>query len=866
MREILSLLPKPSQYLGIEENAVCLQPGALRLHCALAFPDLYEVGMSYLGQKILYDLLNDLPGVGAERVFAPSREAAELLREHKVPLATLESDTNLAATHFLGFSLTHELAFTNVLYMLDLAGIPLRQSARGQDLKAWPLVVAGGGCTLCAEPLAPFMDIMVLGEGEAVLPALVELLIQAREADWTRSAFLEQARHIPGVYVPSLFVAQKEGGVKALFDDYTVVRRRPVADMADAKYPSAQVTPFGAVHNRLSLEIARGCTRGCRFCQAGMTTRPSRERSLEDIHEILEECLARTGYEDVSFLSLSCGDFSGLKTLFLAAAERCAEEQISLSLPSLRVGSVDADIMGRMAGIRRTGATLAPEAGSQRLRDVINKGVTEEGLMYHVRQLVGHGWQQVKLYFMIGLPSETYEDLDAIVDLCLKVRDIARVRDENGTWRGPRLMVSAALSPFVPKTHTPFQWEAQISLEEMQGRIRHVREAMRPHKNLKLHWHEPAMSHLEGILSRGDRSLADVVEKAYAKGGIFSSWVENFDLAPWREAMAECGLDSADYTGPRSLNAPLPWDHLEAGVSQRFLQVERERALRGAITDDCRYAPCRHCGVCDTKAGPSLLHSPTGEPEPRLSNRLIFPERDQQDRSPLVPIAPYVQGGRRAAPPSMDAQLTHKAVRYRIWHKKDGQAAYISQLDLQSILERAMRRACLPLSFSQGFHPLPQLSFGRALPVSVRSQCEWFAITLREPWTIQKVQEKLGPCMLRGLELLRVEALPLHGKVPPTAEELFSVRYPDMEPDAVCAAWENFAAHKEYLLTRLNKKNEEKSENIRSLLNDWEFDRSAIRFTLNWRNTYLSPLTFVRTIVPAASPASLELTKLAQFF
>lgn len=861
MREILALLPRPSRYLGNEEGAVRVDPFTVELHCALAFPDLYEVAMSYLGQKILYGQLNAMPGVLAERVFAPCRDAAAVLREHKVPLATLESDTDLARTHMIGFSVTHELAFTNVLYMLDLAGIPLRAAERGDDLTAWPLIVAGGGCTLCAEPLAPFMDIMVLGESEAVLPELIPLLRRARAEGWSKSAFLAEARRVPGIYVPSLFRERPDGSLEPVYADYTEVRRRAVADLKDAFYPVEQVTPFGAVHNRLSLEIARGCTRGCRFCQAGMTLRPSRERSVADVAALLEACLDRTGYDDVSFLALSCGDFSGLKTLFLDVADRCAREQISLSLPSLRVGSVDGDIMARMAGIRRTGATLAPEAGSQRLRDAINKGVTEEGLIRHVRHLVGYGWQQVKLYFMIGLPTETYEDLDALVELGLKVRDCCRFRDEDGKWRGPRLNVTLAVSPFVPKTHTPFQWEAQISLTEMEARIRHLRDAVRPHKNLTLRWHEPAMSHLEGILSRGDRRLAEVVERAYRKGGIFSSWVEGFDLTPWKEALDECGMTAEQWTGGRDPDGPLPWDHLWAGTSRRFLSAERRRALSGAVTGDCRYGPCRQCGVCDTKAGPSLLRA--RDSDPPLRTMLNFPERDQNDHSPIPPVAPY-QPGKKAAPPAIGEELARRAVRYRIWHRKEDRAAWISQLELQSLLERSMRRAGLPLAFSQGFHPLPLLSFGRALPVGVASRSEWFIVTLRAPLRADEVLERLDPRMPDGMKLVRAELLPLTGKVVSPAEELFQLRYAD--PDALSAAWRVFADAEHWELERETKQGGTRVQDVRPLLRDYEFRDGGLLFTLDWREAYLSPLTLTRAMLPDLDPLRLELVKLAQFF
>ncbi len=865
MKELLPLLPRPSHYIGIEEGAIRKESDSVRLRCALAFPDLYEVGMSYLGQKILYDILNRRADLAAERVFAPSPEAGTLLREHGVPLATLESDTPLGEVGLLGFAVTHELCFTNVLYMLDLAGIPLRTVDRGEALSRWPLVVAGGGCAISAEPLAPFMDLMLLGEGETLLPELCDLLLQAKEEGWPRSVFIREAASLPGVYAPSLYTHDSGGRISPLVDDLPTPCRRVVADLDDAPYPERQVIPFGAVHNRLSLEIARGCTRGCRFCQAGILYRPARERSLVDVERILDRCLRDTGFDDVSFLSLSTGDFSALKTLFLNVAERCAREQVSVSLPSLRVGSVDGDIMARMADIRRTGATLAPEAGSQRLRDVINKGVTEEELLDHIRTLAGYGWQRVKLYFMIGLPGETQEDLDAIVDLCRKARDAAR---------RPRLQVTAAISPFVPKPYTPFQWEAQLSLQQIHERIRYLREVFHREKGLKLRWHEPEMSWLEGILSRGDRRLADVVESAYRRGALFSSWVDHFTLEPWSEALAEHGLSAESYTGSRPIvleekdeagmpvPAPLPWDHLEAGVSRDFLLRERERALNGKRTEDCRYAVCRQCGACDT-AIPSRLPAVEGP----YRNRLNFAERDQSSSS--APTLPPVQEKSRPAAPVLRTDLTNRAIRYRVWHTKEGQAAYVSQLELQTVLERAMRRAELPLSFSQGFHPMPLLSFGRALPVGVESLAEWFSVTLRRPMSRHEVMARLAPRMLAGMRLLDVVPIPIHDKSLGGWEESFVVsclgeKEMDAGREAFSNAWETFNRTESFFFTRETKKGSVESD-LRPLVRHIMHEQpGTVRFTADWSSHYLSPLTLVRAVTPWLGPHELRLIKMTQ--
>ncbi|MCR4665832.1 MAG: TIGR03960 family B12-binding radical SAM protein, partial [Desulfovibrio sp.] len=485
MRSILSSIQKPSHYAGIEEGAVRKDPSSLSLHMALAFPDLYEVGMSYLGQKILYALVNEHAEWWAERVMAPEKETGDILREKGIPLATLESDTPLKDLDLIGFSVTHELCYTNILYMLDLAGIPLRHADRLASGEAYPLVIAGGGAIFSAEPLAPFMDLCVLGDGEAALPPLLRLLeAEKQSGNFSLSVFLEKACHLPGIYVPSFF-DRKDGRMVALRGPDRP-RRVIVPDLDAVPYPTRQVVPVGAVHNRLSIEIARGCTRGCRFCQAGMVYRPARERSTETIERLVHSALSETGFEEVSFMALSTGDYSALKALSHATLDYLHDKQISLSLPSQRVGSIDDTIIARMADLRRTGMTLAPEAGSQRLRDVINKGITEEELILHAQKLLEHGWRVVKLYFMIGLPFETDEDLLAIRDLCCRVRDAAGKGN-------PRLQVTAALSPFVPKPFTPFQWAAQCSVEEIGRRVRLVREAFSGKKGLRLRWHEPSV-------------------------------------------------------------------------------------------------------------------------------------------------------------------------------------------------------------------------------------------------------------------------------------------------------------------------------------------------------------------------------------
>jgi len=870
MRRLLPLLPKPSHFAGCEVGAVRKDPAQVRGRVALAFPDLYEVGMSYTGQTLLYHAVNQRPELWAERVYAPTPEAAEVLRSQGGRLCTLESDTPLAALDLLGFHLTHELCYTNVLYMLDLAGIPLRAADRKPELPlSGPLVIAGGGCTLNAEPLAAFLDAMVLGDGEEILPLLLERVAAAKEQGRTRNDILYELKDIPGVYVPAFFRDAGPGQpLEPVYDDYRRVERRLLSDLDAVSYPVSQPQAFGAVHDRYTIEIARGCTRGCRFCQAGMIYRPVRERSLATLDAVLEQGLTATGYSEVSFLALSAGDFSGLDALFRQSLTRCRNDQVSISLPSLRVGSISPAIMSHIAGIRRTGSTVAPEAGSQRLRDVINKGVTEKQLLDHAAALAQNGWQGIKLYFMIGLPTETFEDLDAILALCLAVEGAAR-------HAGGRLNITAAISPFVPKAHTPFQWAQQLDLEQITERVQYLKDLFRPYKRLRLRWHMPEMSFLEGVFARGDRRLAELIECAYRNGALFSSWTDRLDLAPWREAMDACGVTPEDYLAARPVDGPLPWDHLASGVSKAFLKAEQLRGLKQLPTPDCRYDGCRGCGVCtlDGRASELERQAATCAIVPLLN----FNSRDQvESQAPSLPVPAVVVADTqpksgKPRPPARAPSLAVKAAHFRLWYAKCGPASFLSQLELQSVFERAFRRARLPLAFSQGFHPLPLLSFARALPVGVESQAEYLDLFLREPWDAKRVFTALTNQFPLGLDVVRVATLPPTGKQPQAVAETYRLTYLGLDDAAIefHEIWRLFARHESFPWTRETKKGP-RTLDIRPLFQaiDLEDDteRRSVLLLLDWRQDYANPLALVRAVMPEAPATDYALCKLEQHF
>ena len=598
-QEMLQAVEKPARYTGGEWNAQPKASAAVLCRIALAMADVYEVGMSNLGLKILYEILNRRDDIAAERVYAPWLDMEEEMRRRGIPLFSLETFREISSFDILGFSLQYELLITNTLNMLDLAGLPLHAAERTNEQ---PFVIGGGPCVYNTEPIADFFDFFVLGDGEEIVVEVCDALIAWKKEGRPdgRRGFLRRAARIPGVYVPSFYAPEYDAqgmfaGLRILDEAVSPqIYRRVVKDLDAAPFLEKPVVPYlGIVHDRLMLELFRGCTRGCRFCQAGMAYRPVRERRPETLESLARTLFDSTGYNEMSLTSLSSADYSCLSPLVDGLLAGTQGERVSFSLPSLRIDSFSVDIAERLQQVRKSGLTFAPEAGTQRLRDVINKNVTEDDLLHSVRTAFEQGWKAVKLYFMMGLPTETDEDIVGIAEIAQKVVDCYKeVKGKRG------VKVTVSVSCFVPKAYTPFQWFAQVPQEEFERRQRLLKESIRD-RAISFHYHDARASVLEGALSRGDRRLSAVIETAWRNGAKFDGWTDQFKDEVWKDAFCRCGAAPEFYSRrTRDLEEVLPWAHTSPGVSEDFLRREWQRAQEAALTHDCRRETCTGCGVC----------------------------------------------------------------------------------------------------------------------------------------------------------------------------------------------------------------------------------------------------------------------------
>ncbi|XOF33348.1 MAG: TIGR03960 family B12-binding radical SAM protein [Candidatus Electrothrix sp. YB6] len=778
---ILPLVEKPGRYIGGELNSVRPDYSRGNLSFALVFPDLYEIGMSHQGLQILYHILNRQPGLAAERCFTPDTDMEEQLRRHGLPLFSLESRRPLAEFDAIGFTLPYELCYTNILTVLDLAGIPLRAAERGED---FPLIIGGGACALNPEPVADFFDLIVLGDGEEVILELAAVLRSVKEAGISRAEALQRFAEIPGVYVPSLFEVQydEDNGqrltaVRPLKDGYPAVSRRIVPELPPVELLIRPLVPFvKPVHDRLGVEIARGCTRSCRFCQAGMIYRPVRERSVEQIMELAEQGVQHSGFEELAMLSLSTGDYSCLPELLTGLMDRFADDHVSVGLPSMRVGTLTPEVIEQVKRVRKSGFTVAPEAGTDRLREVINKGITEEDLLTGCRDAFAAGWNVLKLYFMIGLPTETSEDIDGIIDLAIRT---------GKEGRGGRAQINVSVSTFVPKPHTPFQWHGQLSIAETTERLNYLKRKL-PRRGFRLKWHEPYQSFLEGVFSRGDRRLSALIEAAWQDGARLDGWSDHFRLERWLTAAEQLGLDLDSYLRTREQDEVLPWDHLHTGVDRRFLRQEYEKALTRAYTPDCREHGCQQCGVCDFK---------TVRP-------VVQKKKDRAGQEP-----PATTGSRAATgTPGRSKGGQQTVFRYRVRYSRLEDGRFLGHLEMLQLIFRSLRRAGLPVLFSQGYNPSPKVSFSPALPVGMESEMEYFDLDLSRP--LNRPTETAAQLNSHLPAFLTVqEILPVRKQTPRTEIIRYTCILPESaDLDRAAVGIQTFLAAEQFMIERQRKK------------------------------------------------------------
>lgn len=801
-RTILSSITRPGRYLGHEYNSVRKAWESAQIRFALIFPDLYEIGMSHQGLQILYHLLNNRDSFLAERCFCPDIDLEQLLRQKETPLTSLESARPLTDFDVLGITLPYELCYTNILTILSLAAIPLY--SRDRD-NSFPLLLAGGACSLNPEPVADFFDAILLGDGEEAIIDIASLLAKHKDDQLAKDVLLDLLADIDGVYIPAhfqpkyspqgkLLAIHQKGGSKEK------IIRRIIGDLNEIDHLKQPIVPNAKiVHDRMGIEVARGCTRGCRFCQAGITYRPVRERSSEKIMELAESGLDDSGFEELALLSLSTGDYSCLEQTLPQLMDRFAEKFISVAMPSMRVGTLTPDIMEQVKRVRKTGFTLAPEAGSERLRRVINKGITEEDLIATCTEAFALGWRIIKFYFMIGLPTETEQDINEIIQLVQKSMAVR----SSGAGKGKK-QINVSVGTFVPKPHTPFQWERQLSVEESKQNLRLLQNGL-PKKGCNFRYHSPQISFLEGVFSRGDRRLSRLMELAWQAGARLDGWDEHFDLSRWQKAAELCQLDLDEYLRAREMDETLPWQHLQTGVDLQFLKDELEKAKGEVYTPDCRYHTCQKCGLCDFETLFPIVYNRSGKTV-------------DTEKSLSTPI------GKDTTTSNRSVETGH--FKYIVHYSRTGDICFLGHLEILQIVFRTLRRAAVTTNYSQGFNPSPKISFGPALPVGTESLAEFFIMDLPTPLNnpvsiTQRLNAKIAP----GLKITKID---LHsGKMPQKIRISYNLTLPGNITDSERVRAQEFVNSKSYVIGK-TRKGKTKQIDIRPLINEFSIFNSEM--------------------------------------